>query len=156
MEIRKIRRNEIQSLIFDCWLPFAKEMAALDEYNALAEDITDDALTYRQEQFENEDAVISVAVENNRIIGYATAERNDTPPVFQRGMAVNIEEIYVEQSYRGRGIASALIEHVEQWAADCGAERMTLSVNAANEAAQALYDDRGYDVRRHKMDKAID
>jgi ribosomal protein S18 acetylase RimI-like enzyme len=156
MEIREIRQDEIESLVLDCWLPFAKEMAALDEYNALAEDVRDDALTHRQEQFENEDVVIYVAVENDHFVGYVSAERNETPPVFQRGMEVNIGELYVKQSYRGQGIASALMEHAEQWAAECGAEHVTLSVNGANELAQALYDDRGYDVRRYKMDKNID
>jgi GNAT superfamily N-acetyltransferase len=156
MEIRELRRDEIESLVFDCWLPFAEEMAALDEYNALAEDIEEDALTHRREQFENEDVVIYVAVENGHLVGYVSAEQSDTAPVLQRGMAVNVGELYVTESHRGDGIASALMEHAERWAAECDAERMTLSVNAANESAQALYSNRGYDVRRHKMDKTID
>jgi GNAT superfamily N-acetyltransferase len=155
MEIRELRRDEIESLVFDCWLPFAEEMAALDEYNALAEDIEEDALTHRREQFENEDVVIYVAVENGHLVGYVSAERSDTAPVFQRGMAVNVAELYVIKSHRREGVASELMDHAERWAAERGAERVTLSVNRANGSARALYNRRGYDVRRHKMDKTI-
>lgn len=155
MEIRELRRDEIESLVFDCWLPFAEEMAALDEYNALAEGIEGDALAHRREQFENEGVVIYVAVKDGRLVGYVSAERSDTAPVFQRGMAVNIGELYVIESRRGEGVASDLMDYAEQWAAERGAEHVTLSVNRANESARALYRGRGYNVRRYKMDKTI-
>lgn len=106
MEIREIHRNEIESLFFDCWLPLAEEMRALDEYNALADDIREEALAHRHDQFENEDSVICVVLEDEEFIGYVTAEWNDTPPVFRRGAEVYIEELYVDESHRGQGIAS--------------------------------------------------
>lgn len=156
MKFRTVRRDEIESLYADCWLPLAEEMTALDEYNALADDIQEDALAHRYDQFDNEDAVIYVVLENSEFIGYVTAERRETPSVFQRGAAVYIEELYVGQPHRGQGIASTLIERVERWAAKRGAERVTLAVNASNEPAKALYEDHGYEIRRHKMDKTTE
>lgn len=155
MEIREIRREELESLIDSLWNPFAEEMATLDSYNALADDIRDGQLEYKREQFENEDIVIYVAAEGDALLGYALAEHGATPPVFQRGSEVNIEELYVSPSTRNQGIASALMEQVEQWAGDQDAERVTLSVNEANEPALDLYRELGFGIRRHKMDKPI-
>jgi ribosomal protein S18 acetylase RimI-like enzyme len=47
------------------------------------------------------------------------------------------------------------MDRAERWAVEHGAERVTLSVNRANESARALYDRRGYGVRRYKMDKTV-
>ena len=159
MEIREIRENELESLVTDCWLPFAKEMAELDDYNALSEHVRDGDLggsvAYRKDLFENDDRRTYVAVEAGELAGYATAERTETPPVFARGPAVNLGELFIRGPYRRQGIASKLIERVERWAAECGAERVTLSANADNEPAKALYDRHDYGVRRHKLDKPI-
>jgi hypothetical protein len=120
MEIRELRRDEIESLVSDCWLPFAEEMAALDEYNALAEDIEEDALSYRRERFGDEDVVTYVAIEDGNLTGYITAERTDTPPVFQRGTAVNVGELYVTKSHR----ATVLRRH--SWTARSGGPSNTV------------------------------
>lgn len=154
MEIREIHREELETLVDSLWTPFVEEMAALDSYNALADDIRDDQLEYKREQFDDESVVIYVA-ETDDVLGYALAEHGETPPVFQRGSEVNIEELYVAPSARNRGVASALMEQIEQWAADQGAARMTLSVNQANEPALCLYRALGFGIRRHKMDKPV-
>ena len=154
MEIRELRQEELERLVNSCWKPFAEEMAALDEYNALVEDACDDQLTYWNEQFEDTNAVTFV-VENDGFIGYIVAERQDTPPVFQRGEEVHITELYVKDAYRDQGIASALMDQAEHWAVEHSAERVKLTVNRANESAQSLYRDRGYVVRLYTMDKTL-
>ena len=158
LELREIREDELELLVTDCWLPFAEEMAELDDYNALSEHVRngdlDGSVAYREKLFADEDQRTYVAVENG-LVGYTTAERTKTPPVFARGPAVNLGELYVAESHRNEGIASALIERVERWAGAVGAERVTLSVNADNEPAKSLYDRHGYEIRRHKLDKPI-
>ena len=50
----------------------------------------------------------------------------------------------VVEAWRGRGIGSALIRHLERWAAERGVERMVLNVSDANEGAIRLYHALGY------------
>jgi len=160
MQVREICEDELETLVVDCWLPFAEEMGELDEYNALAEHVRngdlDGSITYREELFADEDQRTYVAVEAGELIGYATAERTETPPVFARGPAVNLGELFVGEAHRNDGIASALIERVERWAEAVDAERVTIAVNADNEPAKALYERHSYGIRRHKLDKTID
>jgi len=52
---------------------------------------------------------------------------------------VNVHDLVVDAAHRGRGIGTALLAEVERRARARGACRITLEVNAANEAAQRLY-----------------
>lgn len=152
MEIRRLRADEIEFLVDDLWLPFAREMADLDSFNRLATDPRQDAIGYRHELFEDGNTATYLAEDEERVVGYAVVVYQESPPVFERGPKGSIEEVYVVPDRRGEGIATALMDRVEQWAAKRGCERTELSVNADNDAAIALYESRGYSIRRHRMD----
>jgi len=156
MPVRPIAEDEIPILVEELWRPFAEEMAALDPYNELAEGISDTALAYRREQFEDPDVATFVAERDGALVGYTAVQFSESPPVFTRGPEATISGVYVRPDYRGEGIATALLDRAETWASDRGCEYVTLSVNADNASAKGLYESRGYGVRRHKMDRALD
>jgi ribosomal protein S18 acetylase RimI-like enzyme len=60
-----------------------------------------------------------------------------------------LEDLYVELSVRGRGIATSLLRHAEEFARSTGAERITLSTAHDNAAAQSLYRKLGYAREEH-------
>lgn len=156
MEIRTLDEETIPALVDDLWLPFAEEMAELDPYNELAEEgAREHAIDYRHNQLTDDDIVLFVAEIGDELAGYAAAEYTDPAPVFARGAAINLGELYVRPGYRGEGIATALVDHVEAWASDRDAERLKLSVNQRNDGARALYEELGFSVRRLKMDKPL-
>jgi aminoglycoside 6'-N-acetyltransferase len=64
--------------------------------------------------------------------------------------------IAVAGAWRGRGVGTALLEAAEAWARGRGAERMRLSLDAANEGAFRLYERVGYEAWGRTMDKAIE
>lgn len=47
--------------------------------------------------------------------------------------------MWVEESFRGRGVADALIDEVVAWARHRGYQRLTLDVTEGNEVARRLY-----------------
>lgn len=153
--LRRLRADEIETLVDDLWLPFAREMAELDDYNALQSDVREQAVAYRRERFEDDDVVTYVALEGAAIVGYASATHESSPPAFSRGDRLSVEEVYVRPSHRRQGVASELLDAVEDWGDDRGCSHAVLSVNARNDAAQAVYEERGYGVRRYKMTKSL-
>ena len=62
-----------------------------------------------------------------------------------------LNDLFVVEAARGRGIARALLERAERHAIDTGAVRLTLSTAESNRPAQALYESRGWqrDDDRH-------
>lgn len=155
MEIRPLRADDIDRLIEELWLPFAREMADLDPYNALADDVRADARAYRQSNLDDSDTATFVATDEETFVGYAVVMADRSPPVFARGREATIEEVYVDPDFRGSGVATALMDRAESWAATRECEYVTLSVNERNETARAVYESRGYSVRRFKMDKRL-
>ena len=55
-----------------------------------------------------------------------------------------LNDLYVDESVRGHGIASKLMETAEQAARDAGAARIWLRTAHDNTPAQALYEGRGW------------
>jgi GNAT superfamily N-acetyltransferase len=55
-----------------------------------------------------------------------------------------LEDLYVDVSARGQGVATALLSHAEAFARSTGAERLTLATARDNLAAQHIYKKLGY------------
>lgn len=92
------------------------------------------AFTY--EVMQNSLARYIVALSKNRVIGYA-------------GMWIimneaHINNVAVHPQYRGRRVGLKLMEEMIERAALAGADRMTLEVRPANEAARNLYKKLGF------------
>ncbi len=66
---------------------------------------------------------------------------------------VNIHDVVVLESHRGRGIAARLFAETEAIARERGACKMTLEVLTGNRAARALYEKLGFD--EYRLDPAM-
>ncbi len=55
-----------------------------------------------------------------------------------------LEDIYVTEAARGRGVGGALLDAAETYARECGLARLTLSTAHQNRTAQRLYLAKGY------------
>jgi ribosomal protein S18 acetylase RimI-like enzyme len=60
-----------------------------------------------------------------------------------------LEDLYVDTSVRGQGIATSLLAHAEEFARSTGAERLTLATAHDNLAAQHIYKKLGYVCEDH-------
>jgi ribosomal protein S18 acetylase RimI-like enzyme len=65
-----------------------------------------------------------------------------------------VENLYVQPDQRGNGIGSELLERAEQELIDAGAERVSLEVLAANDAARRFYARHGYEPHRVELEKS--
>lgn len=66
---------------------------------------------------------------------------------------VNVHDIVVVPSHRGRGIASRLFAEVEAIARERGACKLTLEVLSGNRAARSVYEKLGFDD--YRLDPAM-
>jgi ribosomal protein S18 acetylase RimI-like enzyme len=64
--------------------------------------------------------------------------------IWRAGRDCLVEDVYVDESARGRGVARALLEHATERARERGCRRMELDVNEENTAALALYTSFGF------------
>lgn len=94
-----------------------------------------------------------VADDGGAVVGYVFATtRTD---YFTGAPYGYIENLAVAEGATGRGIARALMEAAESWAAGRGYDQVALNVFAGNERARAVYARLGYEPELIRLRKPI-
>jgi GNAT superfamily N-acetyltransferase len=94
----------------------------------------------------SEDNYIALAYREGRPVGYVWFEkqvRRETPFTFER-KSLYVHHIAVEELVRRRGVASALLSHVQAEARAWGIERIVLDAWVANQAAHVFFEKQGF------------
>jgi len=90
---------------------------------------------------EREDVGYFVAVDDGRVLGYATGGPSD------KGEDVGfLGAIYVDPDHWGEGIGSRLLDRIESFLAERGYERLRFRVLAENDVGTSFYRSRGYEA----------
>ena len=122
----------------------------------------DGALKYDENALEallrDENTPIFIGEEDGRVLGYCFCVFKD-----YRGSGVQIDrvELYiddlcVEQSYRGQGIATALYHYVKDFARKIGCSHISLNVWCGNDNAQKFYEKMGMRPRHIIMEQPLE
>jgi GNAT superfamily N-acetyltransferase len=133
------------SLVADRLLAPSYEAAAENdpEFDALATDALDDpGIGFWRD---HDDRTLFVADAQGALVGVVTGRYAQSPPVYARGDRVHCDGLYVLPPFRRRGIAEALVDRLERWGRDRGAEYGSLQVHVDNDAAREFWTDAGYD-----------
>lgn len=147
--------EDSERIVDELWLPLAREMAEMDPHNELADEVREPAVAYRREQLSSRDTTCRVLADGDSWAGYVQATYRESPPVFARGDAAHVQELWVAPDYRGEGHGERLVAAVEAWGCERNAERISLNVDERNDAARNLYASLGYEPRRLELDKHL-
>ncbi|MFB6071840.1 MAG: N-acetyltransferase family protein [Halobacterium sp.] len=140
MEIREATPEDAQPVETELLYPGFRETAAVDpEFSELDEDGVADAGVDRW--LGDDDRAIFLAEVDGDLAGYIAGVRNDSPDIYERGAYTHVDGLYVKEDYRRRGVATALFDRIEAWAADEGCEYLGVSAHVDNDAAVSMYDD---------------
>ncbi len=82
-------------------------------------------------------AHILVAEEQGAIVAMATVQI--LVSTAEGGHVGLIEDVVVDQGYRGKGIGKALLNHLHEWAQDNGLTRLQLAADRDNSSALEFY-----------------
>ncbi|WP_435065621.1 GNAT family N-acetyltransferase [Halobaculum sp. EA56] len=65
-------------------------------------------------------------------------------------------DLVVDEPRRGEGYGTALVDHVEAWAADRGLDRVALASPLSKEDVHAFYGDRGYERWGYVLERGLE
>ena len=151
MKIRPITRGDVEGFVDRLWIPFQREMAPLEPYHPLADDIRESGLAHRRDRLDDDRTETFLAIADDGLAGVASVECEEQPPLFERDPDLHVSELFVRKPHRRAGVATALLDGCvargEGW--DC--ETVSLSVNVGNDAARTLYEREGFEVDRHRL-----
>ena len=104
--------------------------------------------------FEDPDKKILVAEADGVICGFAVLDHISKPenPFMHARDFLDIDEFCVDEAYRRRGIASAMIRFIKEWAKSEGFTRLELNMWEFNRGALEFYESVGFSTFRRYME----
>lgn len=97
----------------------------------------DAARQFLEERFDRDESVLFIAHEGDRPAGFTQLYPSFSSVSLARVYILN--DLFVDERARRKGIASRLVGAATQFAQAQGAARLTLSTAVTNDGAQALY-----------------
>jgi GNAT superfamily N-acetyltransferase len=100
------------------------------------------ARQFLKERFEKRDSTIFLASIDGCIVGFTQLYPSFSSVSMKRVWILN--DLFVDEGYRGNGVAKLLMSAAENFAWETGSVRIVLATQISNIAAQSLYESRGY------------
>lgn len=100
------------------------------------------ARRFIQERFQNNDSTIFLAGNKGNMVGFTQLYPSFSSVSMKRTWILN--DLFVEEAWRNKGIAKLLMSAAEEYAQKTGAIRIVLATQISNLAAQSLYQSCGY------------
>jgi ribosomal protein S18 acetylase RimI-like enzyme len=101
------------------------------------------------------DRIVLVAVEDRKIIAYIRGTLTKTLHVLNVKLRGVIDNLYVEEKYRRKGVAKNLIEELMKWFKGKNVDVMTVHVYPLNSKAIALYKKLGFKEYSLNMNRRL-
>lgn len=111
------------------------------------------ALGYFKELLRSDSFRVFVAETDGELHGYALARLHHVPEtaLTYGGLVVELDQIVVDPTHRGRGLGSELINQVKALASELGAKRVQLTVWEFNTHARAVFERAGFKTAMRSM-----
>ena len=156
MEIRLVTKNEIPGMI-DLLQQVGEVHHQIrpDLFRAGAQKYNEADL---EELLKDENRPIFGAVQDGKLLGYCFCmiEEVKDNPVLCDVKSLYIDDLCVDESCRGQGVASKLYAHVCSYAKSIGCRSVTLNVWCGNDNAMKFYESRGMKPRKIYMEAALE
>ncbi|MFO8114479.1 MAG: GNAT family N-acetyltransferase [Halorubrum sp.] len=179
MELRRLPTDDdaLRRYAAELWLPYHRELADRVDAHALA-DWPDERFVERNVAFtrnrleqegnrgwvavrasagaEADPATAPVTHPALELTGLLLTSVDECPDPFDRPDRLVVGEIYVEEPYRGTGLADRLMERAAADARerDCG--ELRLDVDVDNERAMGFYEKQGFEPYREQLTRSVE
>lgn len=138
---------------YDLLLPLFLELRRFSRRNHPAQNDDFDAVLSASREYLHDilardvNATVLVAEsESGTVAAYLVATIQEPNPLTSSGAVKtgSIDELYVDESFRGRGVAGSLLSAADDWFRRCDVERVEVGAYAWNTDAIAFYERQGF------------
>ena len=107
--------------------------------------------------FADDGTPVFVYDDGEKVLGYAfcTVKIMSGDRLINDMKMMYVDDLCVDEAARGKGVGTALLDHVEAYAKEIGCTSISLNVWSFNESARAFYEKQGMRPQRTIMEKKI-
>jgi ribosomal protein S18 acetylase RimI-like enzyme len=155
--LTEVRRATLADLdmVVELRLALLKEYRDHPIYGRLHPDAEARARPVFQHQVQSAEQAIFLAGREGRIAGIARCVDSKGSPLLLPDRYCYVTSVYVKPEHRRHGVLSALMQAVEQWAADRGLTEMRLHNSTLNAATRSAWDQLGFTINEEVRLKSI-
>lgn len=110
---------------------------------------------YYKKRIQEKNAIVLIAEEDNSPVAYLIGAIEKAAPYRAIKTIAEIENMFVIEGKRGKGIGSALMQTFLTWAKKKGSTRAKILVSAQNDQAQAVYVNNGFSHHEMVMERVL-
>lgn len=137
-------RREDAAAAAALWIRSAEEHTAYDLVYTTSPEAEKIMRRFLADLSSSSHSCLFVAEADGEVVGFLSGEIREGSPAFSPKTWTAVEDIYVTQEQRSKGIGRALVDACTEWARDKGADGVSLQVAAGNERARKFYDTLGF------------
>jgi ribosomal protein S18 acetylase RimI-like enzyme len=137
--------------IVELWKEFMDFHSAIDPYFARNEEGHSRFEEWVRELMKSDSALVSVALEDDKVIAYSLSQINKRPPLFKKVDYGYIYDLAVKREYRRKGIGERMLGKIVEWFKSREINRIELMVLSENKTAFSFWKKHGFEVFLKRM-----
>lgn len=141
--IRPGRREDVEEAA-RLWMRSAEEHTEHDQIYATAPGAERVMRRFLADLTASSHTFLFVAESGGQTVGFISGELREGSPTFRQRTWASVDDVFVEPESRNLGIGRALLQSVEAWAKERGANGISLQVAAANRRGRKFYEELGF------------
>ena len=138
VHVRPARREDRAACV-RLWAALQAAQTALDPAHRLAPDAAERWATDFADWTRSKVDAVWVAERSGDVVGLLTAHPHRPSPLYADRLLVWLDDLYVEPSARGCGVATALLDAGEAFARELGADGVEAGIRTANAPMRELW-----------------
>jgi len=137
--------------IIEVWEELMDFHKNIDTYWSRREDGHITYEKFLREMLESEDAIVLVAVDNGRIVGYSSSRISEHPPTLEHDNYGEITDMAVTAEYQRKGIGERMLKRICEWFESRNIDRIELSAAANNQISYSFWKKHGFQDFLHRL-----
>ena len=150
MEIKLATQSHIPEIV-KLWQEFMVHHEDIDPRFPMRKDAPSNFEKYLRELMQSEENLVLVALDNDRVIGFATCCISEYTPIWELERYGSIDSIAIQSSYRRRGIGEQMLAKIYEWFKLQDVDRIELSVAARNQTGYSFWIKHGFRDFSHRL-----
>ncbi len=143
MEIKEALEKHIPE-ITKLWMEFMYFNEKIEPFDTSGDNVLTQVETHLRNKIKSNDALVLVAIDNQKVVGYSISEITQRLPYFRNRTLGVIYDMAITASHRRKGIGKEMLGAIKTWFKKRDVKRIELSIVTKNTIGNSFWREQGF------------